>query len=169
MAEVHLDRGSGPPVGLPRNRHGAHRAFRCPPGSDAGQRPPPGELAGAPWRKRVGIEPTIPGTNPESTDLKSAEAARPHALPTERARLSRPVERDPGGADGDRTRDLVNAIHARSQLRHSPNSGPERKGCRSALPRSADFSSQPRFSPRHRPSGRPAVRGSGYLGTSVTV
>ena len=122
-----------------------------------------------PWRKRVGIEPTIPGTNPESTDLKSAEAARPHALPTERARLSRPVERDPGGADGDRTRDLVNAIHARSQLRHSPNSGPERKGCRSALPRSADFSSQPRFSPRHRPSGRPAVRGSGYLGTSVTV
>ena len=76
-----------------------------------------------PWRKRVGIEPTIPGTNPESTDLKSAKAARPHALPTERARLSRPVERDLGGADGDRTRDLVNAIHARSQLRHSPNSG----------------------------------------------
>ena len=37
-----------------------------------------------PWRKRVGIEPTIPGTNPESTDLKSAEAARPHALPKER-------------------------------------------------------------------------------------
>src|SRR5882762_5228431 len=25
-----------------------------------------------------------------------------------------------GGADGDRTHDLVNAIHARSQLRHSP-------------------------------------------------
>src|SRR5262249_54402769 len=25
-----------------------------------------------------------------------------------------------GGADGDRTRDLVNAIHARSQLRYSP-------------------------------------------------
>ena len=29
----------------------------------------------------------------------------------------------PGGADGDRTRDLVNAIHARSQLRHSPSPG----------------------------------------------
>ena len=25
-----------------------------------------------------------------------------------------------GGADGDRTRDLLNAIQARSQLRHSP-------------------------------------------------
>ena len=60
----------------------------------------------------MGIEPTIPGTNPESTDLKSAGAARPHSLP----RL-----RTGGGADGDRTRDLVNAIHARSQLRHSPS------------------------------------------------
>ena len=26
-----------------------------------------------------------------------------------------------GGAEGDRTPDLMNAIHARSQLRHSPN------------------------------------------------
>ena len=77
--------------------------FRCPPGSDAGQRPPPGELAGAPWRKRVGIEPTIPGTNPESTDLKSAEAARPHALPVRCSGLPRTAGRDPGGADGDRT------------------------------------------------------------------
>ena len=25
-----------------------------------------------------------------------------------------------GGAEGDRTPDLMNAIHARSQLRHSP-------------------------------------------------
>ncbi len=104
--------------------------FRCPPGSDAGQRPPPGELAGAPWRKRVGIEPTIPGTNPESTDLKSAEAARPHALPVRCSGLPRTAGRDPGGADGDRTRDLVNAIHARSQLRHSPSPGhPERTEC----------------------------------------
>ena len=104
--------------------------FRCPPGSDAGQRPPPGELAGAPWRKRVGIEPTIPGTNPESTDLKSAEAARPHALPVRCSGLPRTAGRDPGGADGDRTRDLVNAIHARSQLRHSPSPGhPERMEC----------------------------------------
>ncbi len=77
--------------------------FRCPPGSDAGQRPPPGELAGAPWRKRVGIEPTIPGTNPESTDLKSAEAARPHALPVRRSGSPRPAGRGPGGADGSRT------------------------------------------------------------------
>ena len=104
--------------------------FRCPPGSDAGHRPPPGELAGAPWRKRVGIEPTIPGTNPESTDLKSAEAARPHALPVRCSGLPRTAGRDPGGADGDRTRDLVNAIHARSQLRHSPSPGhPERTEC----------------------------------------
>ena len=77
--------------------------FRCPPGSDAGQRPPPGELAGAPWRKRVGIEPTIPGANPESTDLKSAEAARPHALPLGRSGPLRPDMRGPGGADGSRT------------------------------------------------------------------
>ena len=26
-----------------------------------------------------------------------------------------------GGAEGDRTPDLMNAIHARSQLRYSPN------------------------------------------------
>ena len=51
---------------------------RHPLGQAAGGRAPEAQ---APWRKRVGIEPTIPGVNPESTDLKSAEAARPHALP----------------------------------------------------------------------------------------
>jgi hypothetical protein len=37
------------------------------------------------WRKRVGIEPTRPGRAATPTDLKSARATRPHALP---ARLS---------------------------------------------------------------------------------
>jgi hypothetical protein len=31
----------------------------------------------------------------------------------------------PGGAEGDRTPDLMNAIHARSQLRHSPQNNNE--------------------------------------------
>lgn len=50
------------------------------------------QLPPAPRRKRVGIEPTIPGTNPESTDLKSAEAARPHALPVKRSGPPRRAE-----------------------------------------------------------------------------
>jgi len=33
----------------------------------------------------------------------------------------------PGGADGIRTRDLVTASHARSQLRHSPRMSKERE------------------------------------------
>ncbi len=47
--------------------------------------------------------------------------ARPqrHAMPS-RFSTPRCPEPDGGGAGGGRTRDLVNAIHARSQLRHSP-------------------------------------------------
>ena len=37
--------------------------------------------AGVGWRKRVGIEPTRPGETATPTDLKSARATRPRALP----------------------------------------------------------------------------------------
>src|SRR6266404_7521124 len=36
---------------------------------------------GAEWRKRVGVEPTRPGRAATPTDLKSARATGPHALP----------------------------------------------------------------------------------------
>jgi hypothetical protein len=54
----------------------------------------------------------IPGRGPPA---RISDGRRARATRTDPPRLQRLV----GGADGDRTRDLVNTIHARSPLRHA--------------------------------------------------
>src|SRR5262249_43187351 len=56
----------------------------------------------------------------------------------ERSRLPLKKRQQPGGAGGDRTRDLLTASQARSQLRYSPNTS---GCCRGLQGRQATFSS----------------------------
>jgi hypothetical protein len=71
---------------LPRKPRSAHRPDLDLPGRNriqslgrvAGL---PSHLLGVRWRKRVGVEPTRPGRAATPTDLKSARATGPHALP----------------------------------------------------------------------------------------
>ena len=56
----------------------------------------------------------------KSENLKKTEPERQRGNYSPALRLG-----SASGADGDRTRNLVNAIHARSQLRHGPKHFPK--------------------------------------------
>ena len=92
-------------------RHIAHRDKKCSPGSKHTSREPPGS-------------PSSPASQatPGSLRLRYAALSFPSKALLARRSL-RVAEAKPGGAERDRTADLVNAIHALSQLSYSPNSG----------------------------------------------